>query len=148
VIVRAVIAALLVLAAGVPAASAQAPVVAPPFDDAYSAADIGTPPGVPANLGGLTLKAGTTDRLLIGGAANTAQGALYEVGLTRDGAGHISGFSGTATRFAAAANNDGGVTYGPGGVLFLARYPLIEVGQTKPGSTGRTRPPRSGGRSG
>ena len=34
--------------------------------------DIGSPPGVPASLGGLTLKAGTTDRLLIGGAANGA----------------------------------------------------------------------------
>ena len=30
--------------------------------------------------------------------------------------------------------NDGGVTYGPGGVLFLARWPLNELGQTKPGS--------------
>lgn len=132
---RAVCLALLALAVGTPAASAQAPVVAPPFDDAYSAADIGTPPGVPANLGGLTLKAGTTDRLLIGGAANQTVGALYEVGVVRDGAGHITGFSGTATRFADAANNDGGVTYGPGGVLFLARYSNNEIGQTRPGST-------------
>ena len=50
---------------------------------------------MPANLGGLTLKAGTTDRLLIGGAANGSTGALYEVGVVRDGSGHISGFSGT-----------------------------------------------------
>lgn len=108
--------------------------MAPPFDGSYSAADIGSPPGVPANLGGLTLKAGTTDRLLIGGEANVSTGALYEVGLVRDGSGHISGFSGTATRFADAANNDGGVTYGPGDVLFLARYPNNEIGQTVPGS--------------
>ena len=33
-----------------------------------------------------------------------------------------------------AAYNDGGVTYGPGGVLFLARWPNNELGQTKPGS--------------
>ena len=90
---------------------------------------------MPDSLGGLTLKAGTTDRLLIGGAANDAAGALYEVGVVRDGSGHIVGFSGSATRFADAANNDGGVTYGPGGVLFLARWPLNELGQTKPGST-------------
>ena len=126
--------ALLALAAGVPAASAQAPVIAPPFDDAYTATDIGTPEGVPANLGGLTLKAGTTDRLLIGGAANQTTGALYEIGVVRDGSGHITAFSGTATRFADAANNDGGITYGPGGVLFLARYPNNEIGQTRPGS--------------
>jgi hypothetical protein len=96
--------------------------------------DIGTPPGVPERLGGLTLKAGTTDRLLIGGEANDAPGALYEIGVVRDGAGHIIGFSGPATRFADAAYNDGGVTYGPGGVLFLARWPQNELGQTKPGS--------------
>ena len=132
---RGLIAVLFVLAVRAPAASAQAPPLAPPFDNSYSAVDIGSPPAVPANLGGLTLKAGTTDRLLIGGAANGSTGALYEVGVVRDGSGHISGFSGDATRFADAANNDGGVTYGPGNVLFLARYPSNEIGQTVPGST-------------
>ncbi len=119
-----------------PSASAQTPTVAEPFDDAYSLRDIGSPPGVPASLGGLTLKAGTTDRLLIGGAANGSSGALYEIGVTRDGQGHITGFvEQEATRYADAAYNDGGVTYGPGGVLFLARWPSNELGQTKPGST-------------
>ena len=33
-----------------------------------------------------------------------------------------------------AAYNDGGVTYGPGGVLFLARWPQNELGQNRPGS--------------
>ena len=132
---RARVAASIALAVGAPAAVAQVPVVAPPFDDSYSAADIGAPPGVPAPFGGLTLRAGTNDRLLIGGEANAATGALYEIGLVRDAAGHITGFSGSATRFADAANNDGGVTYGPGGVLFLARWPNNEIGQTVPGST-------------
>jgi hypothetical protein len=134
VMLRAVTVALLALVVGAPAASAQAPVLAPPFDDAYSAVDIGAPTGVPAPFGGLTLKAGTNDRLLIGGEANAATGALYEIGLVRDGSGHITGFSGSATRFADAAYNDGGVTYGPGGVLFLARWPSNEIGQTIPGS--------------
>jgi hypothetical protein len=116
------------------AAPASAQQLIAPFDSAYSVHDIGTPPGVPNQLGGLTLKAGTTDRLLIGGEANGAGGALYEIGLVRDGAGHIVGFSGPATRVADAAYNDGGVTYGPGGVLFLARWPQNELGQTKPGS--------------
>jgi hypothetical protein len=121
------------------AASAVAPASAQelqaPFTGSYSLTDIGTPPGVPARLGGLTLKAGTTDRLLIGGLANETGGALYEIGVTRDAAGHISGFSGPAVRYADAANNDGGVVYGPGGVLFLARWPNNELGQTRPGST-------------
>jgi len=124
------VAALLALA---PTAHAQ--VVAPAFSDSYTLDDLGPPPGVPANLGGLTLKAGTTDRLLIGGFANAPGGKLYEVGVTRDAEGHINGFSGTAAEFAEADNNDGGVAYGPGDVLFLARYPLVELGQTKPGST-------------
>ena len=118
------------------APSASAQTLAEPFDAAYSVRDIGSPPGVPASLGGLTLKAGTNDRLLIGGAANGASGALYEIGVTRDAQGHITGFvEQEATRYADAAYNDGGVTYGPGGVLFLARWPTNELGQTKPGTT-------------
>ena len=106
-----------------------------PFAGSYSIADLGPPPGVPTRLGGLTLKAGTTDRLLIGGEADGATGALYEVGLRRNSSGHITGFTGTAKRFADAAYNDGGVAYGPGNVLFLARWPTNELGQTKPGSS-------------
>ena len=117
------------------ASPASGQTVAPPFDDAYSLHDLGAPPGVPRLLGGLTLKQGTTDRLLIGGFANAAGGGLYEIGLTRDAEGHITGFDGTATRFADADNNDGGVAYGPGGTLFLARYPLAQLGQIRPGST-------------
>ena len=120
--------------AALAAAPASAQQLMAPFDGSYSVHDLGTPPGVPDRLGGLTLKAGTTDRLLIGGQANDATGALYEIGVVRDGAGHIVGFSGPATRFADAAYNDGGVTYGPGGVLFLARWPQNELGQTRPGS--------------
>ncbi len=118
----------------VPAGSASGQTLVAPFDGSYSVQDLGQVPGVPDSLGGLTFKAGTTDRLLIGGQANDAAGALYEIGVVRDASGHIVGFSGGATRFGDAAYNDGGVTYGPGGVLFLARWPQNELGQTKPGS--------------
>jgi hypothetical protein len=121
--------------AGLPVPSALAQELQAPFSGSYSVSDLGAPPGVPARFGGLTLKAGTTDRLLIGGEANATNGALYEIGVTRDAGGHINGFTGTATRFADAANNDGGVIYGPGGVLFLARWPNNELGLTRPGST-------------
>ena len=123
---------LALLLATVVAAPASAQRLQAPFAGSYSVHDLGTPAGVADRLGGLTFKAGTTDRLLIGGAANDANGALYEIGVVRDGSGHIVGFSGTATRFADAAYNDGGVTYGPGGVLFLARWPLNELGQIGP----------------
>jgi hypothetical protein len=125
-----VVAALL----GAPA-NAQVPALSPPFTSSYAVNVIGTPAGVPPRFGGLTLKAGTTDKLLLGGEANSATGALYEVTVARDPQGHISGFVGTATRYADAAYNDGGVVYGPGNVVFLARWPVNELGQTKPGST-------------
>jgi hypothetical protein len=118
--------------AGTPASAQE---LVAPFAGSYSLADLGPPPGVPARLGGLTLKAGTTDRLLIGGEADGVGGALYEVRLVRGASGHVTGFAGTAKRFADAAYNDGGVTYGPGNVLFLARWPVNQLGQTKPGSS-------------
>jgi hypothetical protein len=71
---------------------------------------------------------------LIGGSANTTSGKLYAIQVVRDAENHITGFTGTATVFADAAFNDGGVAYGPGNVLFLARWPQNELGQTKPGS--------------
>jgi hypothetical protein len=55
--------------------------------------------------------------------------------VTRNPSGEITGFSGSATVFSDGAYNDGGLAYGPGGVLFYARYPVAEVGQIKPGST-------------
>src|SRR4051812_46435014 len=116
-------------------ADAQEPQLAAPFTAAYSVADLGTPPGVSPRLGGLTLKAGTTDRLLIGGAADASQGTLYDIGVTRDAQGHINGFAGPATVAAAAPNIDGGVDYGPGNILFVSRWPSNALALYKPGST-------------
>ena len=126
--------ALIALACGASAGSASAQTIEPPFNAQYSVVDLGPPPGVPARLGGLTLLAGDQNTLLIGGEANTSTGALYAVRVTRNAQGHITGFSGTATRFADAPFNDGGVSYGPGGVLFVARWPSNELGQIRPGS--------------
>lgn len=118
------------------AGSAAAQVVAPPFDTHYTMADLGAAPGVPVRYGGLTLKIDDPFTLLIGGRANEANGAIYAVRVVRDSENHIVGFEGTpATLFAQAPFNDGGVVYGPGRVLFLARWPVNELGQVKPGST-------------
>jgi hypothetical protein len=115
--------------------TASAQTVAPTFAPSYSFVDLGSITGVPTNYGGLTLKFDDPNTLLIGGAANGPLGKLYSIGVTRDVNKHITGFTGTAAVFADAANNDGGVVYGPGNVLFLARWPNNELGQTKPGST-------------
>jgi hypothetical protein len=80
------------------------------------------------------LKAGDSSTLLIGGGANSADGKLYSIGVTRGVGNHITGFTGSAAVFAEAAYNDGGVQYGPGGVLFVTRWPDNQLGQIKPGS--------------
>jgi hypothetical protein len=106
----------------------------PYYAGSYSFTDLGSVPGVPSRYGGLTLKAGDSNTLIMGGEANVAAGALYSIGLTRDAGNHITGFTGTASYFADAAYNDGGVVYGPDDVLFLARWPVNQVGETKLGS--------------
>jgi hypothetical protein len=108
--------------------------VDPFYAGSYTAFDLGAVPGVPPLYGPVLLKAGDPNTLLIGGNANDALGALYAIGLTRGAGNHITGFSGVASFFAEAAYNDGGGQYGPGGVLFLPRWPVNQLGQTKPGS--------------
>ncbi len=116
------------------AAVAQGQVIAPEFAGSYAFTDLGGVPMLPGPAGGLTLLAGDPNTLLIGGAANTADGAIYAVPLIRDGAGHIVGFGGDATFYTEGAFNDGGLVYGPGGVLFASRWPVNQLGQTLPGS--------------
>ncbi len=123
------------LAAIIGLSPAGAQVLAPPFTNDYSVVDLGPVPGLPAPYGGLTFKAGDPNTILIGGSANSLDGKLYSIGVLRDVSNVITGFTGTATYFAEAAYNDGGVAYGPGGVLFFTRYSNNEVGQIKPGST-------------
>lgn len=117
------------------AAACSAQSINPDFGGCYSIRDLGTPPGVPAAFGGVTFKYDDPDVLLIGGSANTSGGAVYSIRVTRDTAGIINGYAGTATRFADAPNIDGGLTYGPGNVLFFTRYNTHAIGQIKPGQT-------------
>lgn len=107
----------------------------PFYSGNYSYVSLGSPTGVPANYGGLTLKAGDPNTLLIGGAANNATGGIYSIGVTRDIDGHINGFSGSATLEASSPQIDGGLSYGPGGVLFATGYPNNALMQFKAGST-------------
>lgn len=116
--------------------SVQAQTISPAFAGDYTLTDLGSVPSVPFFYGGLTFKAGDPGKILIGGTANEAAGLLYEASVVRDASNHITGFSGTATPFGTAgAYNDGGVVYGPGGVLFTSQWPVNKLGQTKPGNT-------------
>src|SRR5262245_40161938 len=76
----------------------------------------------------------------MGGHANQPNGRIYQIGVTRDGDGHITGFTGSATVYPTAnatigQNNDGGVVFGPENMLFVTRFPNNQLEQSKPGST-------------
>lgn len=120
------------------ASAARAVTVDPYYSGSYTAASIGSVPDVPTRYGGLTFLDSNT--ILIGGTANTSSGRLYTIDVTRGPGGHITGFSGNAAQYGGPASaigdyNDGGVVFGPGGVLFLARWPIAQIGQVKPGTT-------------
>lgn len=122
--------------AGCVAPLAQAQVLGAGFAADYSVNSLGSVPALPSNYGGLTFL--DSDTLLIGGAANGPSGRLYTIDVVRGTGGHITGFSGTATLFnggGIGTYNDGGVVFGPGGVLFTSQWPVNRLGQTKPGST-------------
>lgn len=125
-----VVAALMTIASTAPAQTMD-----PYYAGSYTYTDIGEVPGLPSQYGGLTFMRDNPDMLIIGGAANTASGRLYRIGVQRDSGNHVTGFAGAVTDWADGAFNDGGVVYGPGGVLFLARWPSNEIGQMLPGST-------------
>lgn len=112
-----------------------------PFSDHYACINLGSVPGLPTAYGGLTFKYDDPNTVLIGGGANDSTGRIYQIAVTRDVNRHITGFSGTTTIYPRSTSrigqyNDGGVAFGPGNVLFVARYPNNQVEQSKPGSTG------------
>lgn len=117
------------------ASALAAQTIPPPFDQSYSFVDLGAPTGVLTNFGGCTFKVGDPDALYLCGGANTGSGRIYRIPLTRDAQGNITGFAGPAVQYATAPNNDGGLEFGPGGVLFFTRYANNELGMIKPGST-------------
>lgn len=131
--------ALLAAAAALPPREAQAAACAPSiafgaaFAGSYGCNDLGTPGNVPGPLGGIAFL--DSDTLLIGGAANGPAGVIQQIDVLRNGGGHITGFAGPATAFATAPNIDGGIAFGPGGVLFATGYPNNTLLQYKPGST-------------
>jgi hypothetical protein len=104
--------------------------IAPPFDEDYECFQFSDVPGVPPEYGGSTFSLSEPDLLLIGGNANTADGALYAIRVTRDAHCHITGFADASAKYVADAEyNDGGLAYAPNGTLLLARWPVNELGQ-------------------
>jgi len=116
------------------ASFASAQTFGPSFAGSYSIRDLGAPANVPVPLGGVTLLDGDLDTLLIGGAANSSNGAIYRAGVQRDSTGHIVAFLGAQTLHSTAPFIDGGLAYGPDGVLCYVTFPNNQLGQIRPGS--------------
>lgn len=121
---------------GIAAAQTLDPFYAP----FYTLIGEGAVPGVPLSYGGLTFAADDGNVLLIGGMANNFSADIYRIRIARDASRHMIGFDcGGATPFADAngvsGGIDGGLTYGPGNVLFYTTYNDNQLGQIKPGSS-------------
>lgn len=109
--------------------------ITPEFAENYTVVDLGSIPGVPTPYGGVTFKWDEPDVLLIGGAANSLNGAIYAIQVERGCDNYITGVIGEAELFAAAPRIDGGLTYGPDNILFYTTYSNNTIGQIKPGSS-------------
>ena len=82
----------------------------------------------------MVFKQGNPNKLLIVGDTGAPSGTIYEIELTRDAAGFESGYAGTAAVLATAPSADGGLGYGPGGVLMYTTWPSNTLCQILPGS--------------
>lgn len=123
------IGALVIAGADKVGAGPPPPALAAPFDEHYTVMDLGPIDGVPANYGAIAFTS-LSGSLLIGGDAASADGQIYLVPVMRDGQSHITGFA-EPIAFPDAPYIDGGLTIGPGGVVFYSRYdpPNVEFGQ-------------------
>ncbi len=102
------------------------------YSSSYACNSLGGVPGVTTPYGGVAFLNANT--LLVGGNAASGAGSIDAITVTRGAGGHITGFSGPATFFASAPGIDGGLSFGPGGVLFYTDTVANGVGQLKPGS--------------
>jgi hypothetical protein len=109
--------------------------IVPPYSSEYLVDILPTPPGVAVSYGGMAFIPGNPDLLLVGGDANGPEGALYAIHVIRGSGDHVVGFAGSASMHIDAPYVNGGVTFHPSGVLFLARYPVSEIGQVRVGSS-------------
>lgn len=101
----------------------------------YACNSIGAAAGASTPYGGITFLNDNT--LLIGTNADSGGGGIEAVTVIRGAGNHIVGFS-SATSYASAPQIDGGLAFGPGGVLFYANNSDNQIGEIKPGGTSPT----------
>ncbi|MBE9013640.1 hypothetical protein IQ250_25975 [Pseudanabaenaceae cyanobacterium LEGE 13415] len=110
-------------------------VIGEDFKDQYVAYDLSRPTGLPGGLGGVTFKRkadGSVDpnTLLVGAAARSCGGVIFEVKVQRGLNGHIIGFDDdddpetpyVATYYAGAPYIDAGLVYTPDNTLIASHF--------------------------
>lgn len=115
-------------------ATASSQTVLAPYNANWQFADLGTVPGV-STYGGTAFLPGNPNVLLISPYPTTT---ILALPLVRDGQGYITGF-GASTPVATVGGTDGGLAFGPTGVLFATWYGPNRLSQIKPGSTSTDR---------
>jgi hypothetical protein len=124
------------------ARSAWAQTLGPGFARSYAIASLGAPAGAIPSLGGLVVFPGDTSLLGIGGEAGTVDAGIFAAVLTRDGAGHVTGFSGQASFFQSAPGVTGGIDAGldiHGDVALYVTSPDNRLGQIPSDAVGPTK---------
>lgn len=111
------------------AAAPAAQTVLPPFNDHYQVRALGQMPGI-FNYAGITFLPTDPNVLLVSAYQS---GQIRAVPLVRDAVGHVTG-CGASLPYATVGGNDGGLAFGPGGVLFFTWYGPNRLGQILPGS--------------
>ncbi len=109
--------------------------LAAPFDADYTAYDLGPVPGVPDPLGGTAILASDSSTLLVAGASEGSDGAVYRIGVTRNSCGHIVGWNGTASVYATTPYVDANLAYVSSDLLLYTEWPEFTVSQLLAGST-------------
>jgi len=110
------------------------------YQASYTAYLLGELPGLPdEKYGGLTLKSGDPNTLLLGCYDNSTDvGALCAVALARS-CGHVVGFEGSVAQVASAPDVDGSIDYAANGVLLFTGWPSNTMGELAPGGTAPAR---------
>ncbi|MBL8756381.1 MAG: hypothetical protein JNK15_24015 [Planctomycetes bacterium] len=111
------------------ASAALAQSVLPPFDTTYQFANLGTVPNL-GTYGGTAFLPSDPNIVLV---APYPQNVIRAIPLVRNTQGYITGF-GAAVNVATVGGTDGGLAFGPTGVLFSTWYGPNRLSQIKPGS--------------
>ncbi len=139
--------ALLTLGLAVLPTNVSAQTLGSDFSSGYSVRNLGTAGDIPAPYGALSFKLNDSNTLLVGGNADDPTAKIYQIAVTRDAQKHITGLAATSSSLAdapgippeqpldVAGGIDGGMDYGPNGVLFYTSYHDGAISQIKPAST-------------